>query len=531
MSVNTYNLTDTRELKRQLTVLLKEKKRRRALTDLHFMCKEVLGYKDLTDIDGFHGKYCHHLEKKRRFKLTLTPRGSLKSSISTIGGSIQDILRDPNTRGLIASEKFSIATKFLAEIKGHFEKNKELISLFGNLKGEDKWSESEIIVSTRTHWKASPTITCAGIDVTKVGMHYDWIRVDDPHSDQNTTNQEQIDKVIRWYKLLLSLLDPHGKLYITGTIWHYNDLYNYLIQKERDRVERGLKKKFIIFHRASFKGTTDDLLNDRIKDEDCLWPERLSPEYLKEQYLEQGPYIFSCQYQLNPVDDENATFKLSWLKFCKFEEIPKNLKIYTVVDPMRDEAGQDFLAIVTTGIAQDWKEYILDIRNLKADEYDTIEEMIDVYAKWRPLRMGFEAIAWQKSYLKFMKVLQTLRGYKFPVHELKHTNKVTKPMHIKSLVPYIRSGLIIIPTKDGTKDTVRGNFANLLDQLTRYPKTTNDDIIDALAYTNQLSKRPGVVRILKKLNPNSFMEARKRFLRDKKAKTTLGSESVRYRHG
>lgn len=527
--VNTFNLTSSVEIKNRLRTLLREKKRRRAVNDLHFLCREVLGYRDLTN--KFHREYCDFLNRDSNFKLTLTPRGSLKSSISTVGGSLQDIVRNPNTRGLIASEKFSNATKFLSEIKGHIEKNKEFITLFGDLKGSEKWTESEIIVKNRTIWKASPTITCAGIDVTKVGMHYDWIRVDDPHSDQNTTNQEQIDKVISWYRLLLSLLDPGGRLYITGTMWHYNDLYSYLISKERERKARGMNKRFIIFRRDSFKGTTEELLNNKITRKKLLWPERLSAEFLREQYLEQGPYIFSCQYRLNPIDDENATFKRSWLKTCKYEDIPprNKMKIYTTVDPMRDEEGKDYLAIVTTGTTEDWKEYIIDIVRKKADEYDTAEEMASVYKEFRPTKIGFEATAWQKSYLKYVKMIQLLRGVRFPVTELTKNNKITKPMHIKSLVPYFRAGLIIIPTPDGTLDTAEGNFAILVDELTRYPKTANDDIIDALAYTNKLSKRPGVVKILKLLDPNSFIAIRKKtIIKNRRRKLTrLGAENVR----
>src|SRR5689334_21624969 len=108
------------ENKRQLLTLLKEQKRRRGMEDLHFLCKNILHYNDLTNADGFHGEYCKHIEnKKSKFKLTLTPRGTLKSSIDTIGDSIRNILINPNIRILIGSEKFTISTKFLAEIKGH----------------------------------------------------------------------------------------------------------------------------------------------------------------------------------------------------------------------------------------------------------------------------------------------------------------------------------------------------------------------------------------------------------------------------
>lgn len=513
------------DTKRQLAALLKEQKRRRGLTDLHFLCKHVLGYHDLTDASGFHGEYCRHLENpKRRFKLSLTPRGSLKTSIGTIGQSIQDIIKNPNIRILLASEKFTIATKILSEIKGHIEKNPEFISLYGNIKGPDKWTESEIIVKTRTNWKASPTIACAGIDVTKVGMHYDIIRVDDPHSDQNTTSQDQIDKVIRWYKLLFSLLDPGGYLYITGTIWHYGDLYNYIINKERERLQAKRKARFAIYQRDSFQGTIEDLLNDKITKDKLLWPERLSAAFLKDTLIEQGPYIFNCQYRLQPTDDETAVFKRSWFKTCEPDDVPSNLSIFSTIDPMRDEEGSDYLAIITCGYDREWKQYLLDVRRLKADEHDTVEELFDVYKKFKPQKMGFETVAWQKTYYKYVQMLQLMKGRKLPIVQLKTDTRVTKRMRIKGMVPYIKTGLFIIPVYGGI-DNVTGNVASLVDELTRFPKISHDDCIDALAYQNQVSKRPGVLNILAKINPKSFTAVRAKLVDKNKVK--LGSRNVR----
>lgn len=517
--------------KRQLRELLIEQKRRRGKKDLHFFCKKILGYTDLTDADGFHGKYCRHLEnEKYKSKLTLTPRGTLKSSIGTIGHSLQDVIKNPNVRILLASEKFTNSTKFLSEIKGHIENNEEFIRLYGELKGKTKWTESEIIVNTRTTWKKESTISCAGIDVTKVGMHYDIIRVDDPHSDQNTGNQDQIDKVIRWYKLLLSLLDPGGYIYITGTIWHFNDLYNYILNKERERAEAGYKKKFKVFKRDSFKGTLDDLQNGDIPEKKFLWPQRLSAEFLRDQLLEQGPYIFSCQYRLNPVDDETATFKRSWIQARDISEIPKHLSVFSTVDPMRDEEGKDYLAVVTVGMDKAWNAYILDCVRTKADEHETVDQLFAVYDKWKPKKIGFETVAWQKSYYKYVKMLQIMRGIRLPMVELKTDTKVTKRMRIKGMVPYWKAGYFTVVAPKGDLNRLKGGMAVMIDELTRFPKTANDDTIDALSYVNQLTHRPTILKIMRQVSPKSFNALRAKVISKKKRQGKLGTVNVRRRY-
>lgn len=510
--------------KRRLKTLLDEQARRRGLTDLHFFCKNTLGYTDLSEKDGFHGEFCEHLENRdNNFKLSLTPRGSLKSSIGTIGHSVREIVNYPNIRILLASEKFTNSTKFLTEIKGHFEKNERFRQLYGNLVGKDKWSESEITVSSRTTWKKEPTISCAGIDVTKVGMHYDIIKLDDPHSDQNTQSQDQIEKVIRWYKLLFSLLDPGGYLDVSGTIWHYGDLYNYIINRERERKQKGYKKRFTVFKRVAFEGTQDDLLQDKVKRSQLLWPERLTADFLKDTLIEQGPYVFSCQYLLNPIDDETAIFKRSWLKTCRFDEVPKNIAIYTTVDPMRDEEGKDFLAMTTCGVDDKWQNYILDARRLKADEHETVDEMFKVYKRWNPIKIGIESVAWQKTYYNYVRMIQVMRGIKMPIVQLHTDTKVSKRMRIKSMVPYWKAGLYTIVTNKKLED-ITGPKAFLIDELTRYPKVANDDLVDALAYQNQLTKRPGVIQILKLIHPKSFKGIKNKM---RKPKKKLGMYNIR----
>jgi hypothetical protein len=91
------------------------------------------------------------------------------------------------------------------------------------------------------------------------------------------------------------------------------------------------------------------------------------------------------------------------------------------------------------------------------------------------------------------------------------------------MVPYWKAGLFTIVTNK-TLDTLEGNKAVLVDELTRYPKVTNDDCIDALAYMNQLTRRPGVIQILKKLSPKSFKGIKDKL---RKPKNKLGIHNIR----
>jgi hypothetical protein len=65
--------------------------------------------------------------------LLLMPRGTFKSSVVTIGLSLQKILNDADVRILIDSETFAKAKAFLAEIKGHLEGNEAFREVYYTL--------------------------------------------------------------------------------------------------------------------------------------------------------------------------------------------------------------------------------------------------------------------------------------------------------------------------------------------------------------------------------------------------------------
>ncbi len=179
--------------------------------------------------------------------LALMPRGTLKSTVITIAFTIQWHLNFPEDRVLIDSETFTKSKAFLTEITGHYETNKKLRTIYATLyKNEDgspmrpnqnekndTWSTEALNLSCRTRKRKEPSIDCAGIGVTKNGMHYDLVIGDDLHSEMNTREREPIEKVKEHYKLIYSLLEPGASLAIIGTRWDDDDLYQMIIDEQK----------------------------------------------------------------------------------------------------------------------------------------------------------------------------------------------------------------------------------------------------------------------------------------------------------
>lgn len=281
-------------------------------------------------------------DPNRNKLLIQMPRGTFKSSIVTIGFTLQYILNDSDARILIDSETYGKAKNFLAEIKGHLEDNKKFREIFFTIHGcypDDgrkdpsvRWTDSAVDLACRKNKRKEPSISVSGIDRSINGMHFDLIIADDLHSEKNVTNKEQIEQVIEHYKLCFSLLDPGCPMIVIGTRWDYQDLYQYMLENERARYN-------IIIRKA---------IED---DGSLLFPERLTHEFLQETRERQGNYIFSCQYLNSPVDDETATFKQSYFRTVDWNLVKdRPMNWFLAIDPSMEGPYSDYVAFVLCGM-------------------------------------------------------------------------------------------------------------------------------------------------------------------------------------
>lgn len=188
--------------------------------------------------DTLHNDLAAFLDKPEDKKLILIPRGHLKSSIVTCGWTIQQILKDPNTRILIANAVWDIARSFLREITGFLTDKSLLSDIYGRFDGPgSKFTQDAITVAQRTIGTIKePTITTAGVETALTGSHYNIMIMDDLVEENNCNTKEQIQKIIRFYQNSLDLLDPGGQILVVGTRWAMGDLYGHLIETEMDSL-------------------------------------------------------------------------------------------------------------------------------------------------------------------------------------------------------------------------------------------------------------------------------------------------------
>ncbi len=474
-----------------------EKKADKCKWDLFYLCREVLHYELMEK--AVHGDLCKYAESlypahpgnwqgpaeksgaemEDQFKqgnssmLLLMPRGTFKSSVITVGFTLQQLLHDPNIRILIDSETVTKSGAFLTEIKGHLEKNPDYREVFHFIHGifpnegrkkELLWTNKQIITACRNKPLKEPTISCAGIDVTTTGMHYDLIIGDDLHSEKNTNTKEQIDQVIEHWKLAYSLLDPGKPMIIIGTRWDYNDLYQYILDNER--------QSFNILIRSAI-----------LKDGSLLFPNRLSKQFLDDQKRKQGSRIFSAQYLNEPVDDESATFKRRDIQRIDIEKLDgRPINWYLSVDPSYEGEYSDYAAFVVAGMDYMRQMYVRHVTRSKMTYKGIIDEIFSLYSQYLPKLVVLETIGTQKSIEFELANQMKIRSAWLPLKEVQGMRR-SKEERIRGLAPFYEFGRIF---------HVRGcpQVDELEYELIHFPRGKHDDCVDALATILEFGSPP-----------------------------------------
>ena len=192
-------------------------------------CLSVEQGKEKVKLSQVHREMCEFVDKNpRKQKLMLVPRGFLKSTLITIGKTLQWINEDPSVRILIANATYSMATAFLNVIKRQLTNNSLLHEIFGNLAFDpDKWSESAITLRQAKEvmgGEKEATVLCYGMGGNLVSQHYDKIILDDVVNEDTISTRDQIEKTIQFYRMCQPLLEKNGEMIVIGTRYAEQDL-------------------------------------------------------------------------------------------------------------------------------------------------------------------------------------------------------------------------------------------------------------------------------------------------------------------
>lgn len=466
--------------------------RERCKQDLWFLCFHIL---DMPDIDNsLHHNMCERWEarRERKFTLWMTPRFHLKTSLWTRGGTIQELLINPHLRILIINAKLDIAEEILADIKLDWETNELLRWLFPEyvvdwapkeVRNRCKWLASRIdFPNSKYAGRREGSIQVMGVEASLVSKHYDLLIYDDPVNDINSATKSYRDKIQRWYQNSLNLrVDTKSRIRLIGTRWHFDDLYSRIIKQEIKRRKRfkDLGKKiaprYLIYHRAVVEKADEGGVRCAGFDDVLpIWPERFTVADITQLKEDMASYVFACQMMNNPVPEEDAIFRFSDINLIDLYDIPTEVVNFMAVDMAVEETEQgDYSVISVASFDSQSKMYIRKIIRDKLLPAKMLQHVADLVRIYDVKRVAIEEVGFQKTLLRVYKEMATREGWYIPWAPVKR-GKSSKLKRILSMQPRVERGDFYI--EEGIENT---DWA--IEEMTTYPRSAHDDILDTFA--------------------------------------------------
>lgn len=396
--------------------------------------------------------------------LILVPRFHLKSALVKIN-IIQDILKDPNIRIALYSATSGLAETMLKDVKSTI-RHPTLMTLFPEVvippgKKDIQWEKSTANMMTirRDESEGSVPQECQveayGVGANIVGRHFDKHYYDDLVVPDYVSTQAQIDKLRDWYSYVQSILSPDGLEKMTGTRYHYSDLYNTVIEDK-------FYGKHVYVRQLETNGKF--LYN------------YFDAKKLAKLRKRMSSYILSCQYYNNPIAKEDQLFPPPHPTFGVLPE--GEYTYYIAVDPAATtKVYSDETAFSVGAFDRDKNMlYIVESFGVKKPGNEVAKIIIGLVDQYKPVKVGIEfALQEHLKYIIDTEVSkwEEVRKEKLPLYIASiPTTKQSKYDRIQwTLGAFVRGGQVQI------KDNLHGLMVQMENLSPNY--RGKDDLVDS----------------------------------------------------
>lgn len=418
-----------------------ELERKTYARDLFGFCRHVVGYNQIAE--ETHEEWSSIFKPENPLILFLGPRGSLKSSIVTVGYSLQRLadeehltLGGRNLRITIVNATDPNASSFVGEIAAHLKENKRFRELYGDYsKFSSKWTDHAVTVE-RTKILKEPTLSAAGALGNIVCQHNDLIIVDDLCNLEDMQSKAVREKKIVFFQSLFDILEPHGQMIVIGSRWHPDDVYGFILKNKKEMF-------------PDFKVVIKKAIKE---DGTAYFPKKFPLENLKKLKNKKGTAFFNAQYQQDASGLVGKVLKPQWLnKFWSTTPdltrgiipLPKDLSIYQGIDlAISEEDVNAFFVICTVGISQadPTKIYLLDFLYKHCGFPTQIQLVKMKNEQFKPLIIGIENNAYQEAFPQFLRMDPDIS--KVPIRGIR--SSVNKLARIGAMAPLFEFGMVIL---------------------------------------------------------------------------------------
>lgn len=274
-----------------------------------------------------------------RLAIFMPPRHA-KTETATIRFPVYVLESDPSKRCLITGYNERVARRFSRRARNLAE---DRIALASDKTGSDEWETAD-----------GGGVVARGVGTPPTGFGFDYILIDDPIKKREEAESEVYrEKIWDWYTDdLYTRLEPGGKIVLTLTRWHHDDLAARALESEPGQ--------WTILKLPAL-AEEDDPLGRAVGD--ALWPARFpvtSLERIKSvQTKSDGAYSWESLYQQNPTPREGAFFKVANLTVV--DALPTDLRYCRGWDLAASVDGKR-TAGVKIGLAPNGEIFVTDVK-------------------------------------------------------------------------------------------------------------------------------------------------------------------------
>lgn len=449
-------------------------------------------FDDPVKTPDFHREGWKLFTAKDRMVALAAPRGHAKTTGMTVSYGLATLLFRERKFMLLVSDTESQAAMFLGYFKEQLQENLALIELFGlkrNEKGQVQFvkeTETDIIVEMEDGHKFR--VIAKGAEQKLRGLIWngtrpDIILCDDMENDELVMNKDRREKMRKWfYSALLPCISSKGIIRVVGTILHMDSLLERLMPKPyaktsiQEPLKLWSKKKVSGWTSIKYRAHTEDFSQ-------VLWPEKHSKESLQqkqEEYRSMGmPDVYSQEYLNIPLDESVAYFKRVDFDYLTDEDKRLHLTYYITADLAISEAERaDYSVFIIAGVDEFRRIHVKQVIRERLDGREIVDLIIDLQRVYQPEIIGIEEMQVSKSIGPFLYEEMRLQNVYPSIMKLKNGGK-DKIARARSIQARMRAKTVKF-------DKGADWYPTFEDELTRFPRDTHDDQVDAFAYLGLL---------------------------------------------
>lgn len=273
--------------------------------------------------------------------------------------------------------------------------------------------------------------------------------------------------------------------------WFLSDVYNLGKDSRIFMIGNNLGAKCIIEQVASqpeslnFTFMRIPILND---EGESNWAEAFPVEDIhmeRDKFSALGKLdIWEREKMCIAISPELAIFKKRYFRYFDLSKFNReDCTVFITMDlavSQRESADDTVVLVNAVNPQNHW--FIIDCVAERMDPSAAIDILFDFVSKYHPVKVGIEKVAFQAAMRHFVEKEMPNRKIYFVIEDLLAKEK--KELRIQTaLQPRFAQGTIWLP--------VGAKWANKLEeQLLTFPKGKHDDMIDALAYQDQIAVAP-----------------------------------------